>query len=137
MKHLAASAFIAIILLGCGERRDKQPPLADKIRCSEVGKRWFDPREIRASGNTLMRPEFAYNENLDTCLCMYGTFEESNHESSRQCAVWDILANRPLASFGNVNGKVTSEMTAEQFDTTASRLMGTQQSCAAPARWLD
>jgi hypothetical protein len=84
-----------------------------------------------------MRPEFAYNKSLDTCLCMYGTLDTTNHMTNRQCAVWDVLANRPIASFGVANGQLMSEMTEKQFDDTATKLMGKEQSCSSSARWAN
>jgi hypothetical protein len=138
MKPFAVLTLLSISLLDCGEQPTAMA-LANKIRCADVGKRWFEPRaqEIRGSGITLMRPEFAYNRSLDTCLCMYGTLDLSNHMTNRQCAVWDVLANREVASFGSADGQLTSEMNEKQFDSTATKLMGTEQSCSSSARWTN
>jgi hypothetical protein len=107
------------------------------MQCAQAGAHWFEPvrQELRASHATFTEPEFAYNREFDTCLCMYGSFIFENHTSDRRCTVWDTLANRPIASFENVNGKVTSRLTQDQFDAEASKLMGTSQSCFDTERW--
>lgn len=85
----------------------------------------------------LMRPEFAYNPKLDTCLCMLGYWENTGGSSTRECGVWDTLSNRPVVSFATTNGQPASDVNEDEFAKQASELMGSPQDCSSVARWVD
>ena len=68
---------------------------------------------------------------------MLGRWDNTNGGSTRECAVWDTLANRPLAEFAISNGQPASVLSEPEFDKRASALMSSEQRCSAVARWLD
>jgi len=113
--------------------------VAEKVRCSEAGQKWFgqvEP-ELKARGTlvTFSLPRFAYNAELDTCLCSFGLVNVEKGSFHRQCAVWDVLANRQLAEFANDNGKLVSDLSEDAFNSEATRLMGVSDACSATKNW--
>src|SRR5713101_3390955 len=78
-------AFIAV-LIGCDQNAIKSDVRA-KSKCADIGLKWAQQHQssLRQPGVMLMRPEYAYNRRLDTCLCMLGSWDNSNGGSTREC----------------------------------------------------
>ena len=135
---VALLAAAGILVHGCGEKATTSDVSA-KAKCADLGRSWAERRQsgARQPGVMLMRPEFAYNQKLDTCLCMLGSWDNTNGGSTRECAVWDTLANRPVAVFAKANGQPASELSEAEFAKRASELMGSPQDCSSVARWVD
>jgi uncharacterized protein (DUF736 family) len=137
--------FGALTLVAAGigtsrcEPRAASSGVSAKARCADIGRAWAARRQSgsQQAGVMLMRPEFAYNKELDTCVCMLGRWDNTSGGSTRECVVWDTLANRPLAEFATSNGQPASALSEPEFDKRASQLMGSEQRCSAVARWVD
>jgi hypothetical protein len=133
------AVFAAVISVSACDHKANTSDVPAKAKCADIGRSWAERRQsgMRPPGVMLMRPEFAYNRKLDTCLCMLGSWDNSNSGSTRECAVWDTLANRPLAIFATANGQPASELSEAQFGQRATELMGSQQDCSSVRRWMD
>jgi hypothetical protein len=76
MKRVALLVTAVILVHGCGQKATTSAVSA-KAKCADLGRNWAEARQslLRLQHSfILMRPEFAYNQKLDTCLCMLGSW---------------------------------------------------------------
>lgn len=90
---ILVSLGAAALIFGC--HGDESASLLDsKIRCVEVGRKWFDSVEKRqaAYGERLTNPQFAFDRLHQTCLCYY----HMTYNDQTTKAVADVLTDKDV-----------------------------------------
>lgn len=94
------SAFLAAALLinACAGKESaalgSASKLDKKIKCAEVGRKWFGRLEAEHHQADFVFPAFAYNADLETCVCAYTEISDRYRTS----LVVDVLTENVLAS---------------------------------------
>src|SRR4051795_4632739 len=91
--RVLVSIAVAALVLAC--RREESASLLDsRIRCADVGRKWFERVEKtqRPYGELLTNPQFAFDPLRQTCLCHY---HMAYHDLTTD-AVTDVLTDKDL-----------------------------------------
>lgn len=105
----AGAVVVLLMLVSCDQLHPSKSTLGKKRQCAEAGRKWFEDqkRAMTPAANLIYdAPQFAYNQQLDTCLCYYQTMVMSSTERSHDQYVVDVLSNKTLLSYSVVNGKL-------------------------------
>jgi hypothetical protein len=91
LKILAVAA--AVLDLGC-RGPESSSLLNSKIRCAEVGRKWFEGTERRQAphGEQLTNPQFVFDRLHETCLCYY----HLTYNGQTTDAVADVLTDKDV-----------------------------------------
>jgi hypothetical protein len=113
--------MIAIVLAACGDRAGSTSLFEKKRVCAEAGWSYYERyKRQRANRIGVVLPVFAYNSELDTCLCMIGDNVRDLPEGRPPIlhrAIVDLYAARTLTEFSEPE-------TPAAFKTEFKRLMG-------------
>lgn len=80
----------------------KESVIKQKIACAEMGWRFFDRvKEEEAAPNAprmaYLEVRYAYNRELDTCLCSYERLFPDGDPHFSHFFIWDVLSGKMLA----------------------------------------
>jgi len=99
------------------KRRTEYYEWSRKLKCKELGEKYYKERQEREQGNplTIYPPDYAFNKQMNTCI--YTELAE-NTEGSREIGrIVDLATNQTLGSYaGHAKTEEQTEEEKGQFE---------------------